>query len=214
MGSSAPGEMEVVTDHRRAAALLSPLRLRILHEAGQPVSASELGSRLGLPRQRVNHHFRRLIRAGLLRPAGKRRRRNLYEKLYVASARGYLISPAILGVARADWRRMGENRTFSYLLALLADVQLDLVRLLGPPDRARPEPVSLKTQVWLESGDQRDELERGLRDAVAGAVGRWARPPAGEANARTGGAYRLVLACYPYEPESRDGAAAQAPSGI
>src|ERR1700687_4599969 len=92
-------ELECVVDGRRAAALLDPLRSKILTLARQAASATALGARLGLPRQRVNYHVRELYRAGLLKRAGRRRKRNMFEQRYVASARGYILSPELLGDA-------------------------------------------------------------------------------------------------------------------
>lgn len=196
--------LEVVTEPRQAAALLHPLRLRILHEARQPASASELGARLGVPRQRANHHVRRLAGAGLLRPAGRRKKGNLYENRYVASALGYLISPEILGDARADWRQMGESRTTSYLLALLAHVEIDLLRLLrrgsSDGDREGDRTISLKTQFMVASGERRAELERGLREAIAQVIGS-AGGPGPDDPSPSGQVYRMVVACYPYAAE-------------
>ncbi len=65
-----PADLECLTDSRRAAALLDPLRARILTLARGPASATQLGVRLNLPRQRVNYHVRELARAGLLKRAG------------------------------------------------------------------------------------------------------------------------------------------------
>ena len=58
--------MEVVSDPQRVAAALSPLRRRILIEVATPGSATTLGKRLGLTRQKVNYHLRELERAGLV----------------------------------------------------------------------------------------------------------------------------------------------------
>src|SRR5215468_7344949 len=108
-GSEARIELATVSDVEEAAVLLHPLRLEILSLCREPASASELGRRLGLPRQRVNYHVRALERAGFLRPAGRRRRRNMIEQRYVASARAFVLSPRILGPIAADWRDIGDN---------------------------------------------------------------------------------------------------------
>ena len=104
MSAAAPGgaraAIESVDSPRRASALLNPMRLRLVRMAQEPVSATELARRLGLPRQRVNYHVRELARAGFLRPAGRRRKRNLVEQRYVATARSYVLSPEILGPSR------------------------------------------------------------------------------------------------------------------
>src|SRR5262249_27651458 len=93
----------------RAAALLHPLRLRLLSMARDPASASEMARRLGLPRQRVNYHVRALERAGVLKAAGRLRKRNMIEQRYVATARAFVLSPRILGPVGADWRAIEDT---------------------------------------------------------------------------------------------------------
>ena len=80
-------------NRQRAGALLHPLRQRLLSLSREPASASELARRLGLPRQRVNYHVRKLEAAGFLRPAGRARKGNMIEQKYVATARAYVLSP-------------------------------------------------------------------------------------------------------------------------
>src|SRR5580700_12343225 len=90
-------EWDFVTEMPRAAALLHPLRLRILHELREPDSAAGLARRLRLPRQKINYHVRELARARFLERAGQRRRRNMIERRYRTTARGYVLSPELLG---------------------------------------------------------------------------------------------------------------------
>ena len=68
--------IESVTDGSRAAVLMQhPVRRTIVALARSPISATEIAGRLGLPRQRVNYHVRKLERARFLRPAERRVRR-------------------------------------------------------------------------------------------------------------------------------------------
>lgn len=192
----------MVVDPRRATALMHPLRLRILHQAAKPTSATQAAGRLGLTRQRVNHHFRHLIASGFLRPAGRRRKRNMVEKLYVASAGGYLLSPEILGPIRADWRGMAQPRSGAYLLALLANAQSDVAPGRGGKAAPPAETISLKTQFRLRGGPEREEFARALRDALAEVVTRYTRAAAPEeGTAESGRLHRMIVACYPYSPE-------------
>jgi DNA-binding transcriptional ArsR family regulator len=195
-------EIEVVRDHRRASSLLHPLRLRILRQTAEAASATEVASKLGLPRQRVNYHFRQLIRAGLLVPAGRRRKRNMVEKRYAASARGYAISPEVLGESRADWHSVQDTQSAAYLVALLTLAESDLGRLLpAAKDRPPARTMSLKTQFRLRSEQERERFARAVREALADVVFRQTAPAAREdGSAGPGTLHRLVLACYPYEP--------------
>ncbi len=63
----------------------------------EPASASGLTRRLGLPRQRLNHHIRELEAVALVRLVEQRRRRGCVERVMQATAQRYILSPEILG---------------------------------------------------------------------------------------------------------------------
>jgi DNA-binding transcriptional ArsR family regulator len=196
--------VECIEDVSRASALLSPLRLEILSLARQPTSASELARVLKLPRQRVNYHVRELARSGLLRQAGRRRRRNMVEQRYVASADGYLLSPEILGAIGADWRRVENPSSTAYLLALCCQMETDLCRLRRGSDKTEKDAsaLTLKSQFRFENDGRRQAFIRALREAVIRVVTEHTTPylrPGG--SPAPGLPYRLVLGCYPYQPE-------------
>jgi len=189
--------LEIVTDAGRAEALLDPLRAKLLTLAREPTSATELGARLSLPRQRLNYHVRQLARTGLLRRAGRRRRRNMFEQLYVASARGYVLSPDLLGETAADWRAVEDLESAAYLMALSAQVQADLGRASRSAGR-RPA-FALKSQFRFRTAEERERFTRELRDAVVGVIARHTSPSlARDGKPAAGEPWRLVLGCYPF----------------
>jgi DNA-binding transcriptional ArsR family regulator len=202
--------MAVVTESEAATALLDPRKERILAAAREPASATEIARGLGLPRQRVHYHVRELERAGLLRPAGRRRRRNLVEQRFVATSRSYALAPELLGALAADWREVPDARSPAYLLALTEQVRSDLARLLSDAEGAATESaptMSLKAQFRLETEAQRTAFLAALREAVVTVIARHTSPDRREGG-RTGGGrvHRLLLACYPLageEPPSR-----------
>src|SRR5208282_818743 len=87
---------------------------------GDDSRVAALARRLLLPRQKINYHVRELARGHFLERAGRRRRRNMIEQRYVARARGYVLSPELLGVLQADRSRVEDVFSASYLLALSA----------------------------------------------------------------------------------------------
>jgi DNA-binding transcriptional ArsR family regulator len=193
-----PAALKTVTEPAQATALLDPLRARILTLTREPTSATELGARLSLPRQRVNYHVRQLARVGLLKRAGRRRRRNMFEQLYVASARGFVLSPELLGETAADWRAVGDSASPTYLLALSAQMQTDLVR--AARSEARSSPCSaVKSQFRFKNPEERERFSRELKDAIVSVVARYTSPNlTRDGKAGQGEAWRLVLGCYPY----------------
>src|SRR5579862_8354674 len=78
--------IEVVQGPERAAALLDPVRLRILEGLAEPDSAAGVARRLGLPRQRVNYHLHELEKHELVRFVEERRKGNCVERIVRATA--------------------------------------------------------------------------------------------------------------------------------
>ncbi len=209
-GSQTLREIECVEDSRQARALLHPLRARILSLARQPASATEMAALLKLPRQRVNYHVRRLADRGLLRKAGRNRKRNMVEQKYVASARGFLIIPEALGSLSADWREIPDTASAAFLLALTAQVQSDVARAWKQAREQgdRLSTLSLKSQFRFESPQQRADFARAVRQAVVDVIAKYSAPHESlDRRSAPGRPYRFVLACYP-EPETSEPLAA------
>jgi DNA-binding transcriptional ArsR family regulator len=196
-------DLDCVADRTRAAELLRPIRLEILRLARDPISATELASRLGLPRQRVNYHVRQLARHGFLRRAGRRRRRNMIEQRFAASARGLLLSPELLGAVAADWREIPDAASAAYLLALSGEMESDVARASREAAKGgrRLSTLSFKSQFRFATPEQREGFTHALRDALTEVIARhtsaYRRPDGSEA---PGTPYRLVLGSYPYTP--------------
>jgi len=201
--------VDVIGDDSRVAALLHPLRRRILEALREPDSAAGLARRLLLPRQKINYHVRELARGHFLERAGRRRRRNMIEQRYVARARGYVLSPELLGVLQADRSRVEDVFSASYLLALSAQVQseLGLARSEADARGKRLATLSLVSELRFETAEQRAAFARELQRAVADVVARHSSPyRAADGSAGRGRPFRLVAGCYPIPPsaEKRD----------
>lgn len=200
-------ELECVEDGHRARTLLHPLRARILRLARKPASATEIAGLLKLPRQRVNYHVRRLAESGLLRKAGRKRKRNMVEQRYIAAAGAFLIVPEALGGLSADWRVIVDTSSAPFLLALTAQVQSDVARVWRQARERgdRLSTLSLKSQFRFESAEQRADFARAVRQAVIDVIARHSSPhePAGRRPA-SGRPYRFVLACYPEPAEAAE----------
>src|SRR5215211_5017435 len=94
--------VEVIEDPAAAAVALEPVRSRLLSELSEPASAATLATRLGLARQKVNYHLRTLESHQLVRVVEKRQWGGLTERLLVATAASYIVSPQALGPAATD----------------------------------------------------------------------------------------------------------------
>jgi len=196
---------ELVDDIRRAATMLHPMRLRILHALHEePESATGLARRFRLPRQTVNYHVRALARARLLRSAARRRKGNMIERRYVASAHAYVLAPELIGPLAVDAGGLRDTFSAGYLVALGARLQSELLRAMRQADKQgkRLSTFSLSSDVHFTSADQRARFAEALRNAVVDVVGQFASPPTRpDGSAAEGRRYRFVLGCYPAPPD-------------
>lgn len=187
-------DVEVIDDPVVAAAALDPVRSRVLAELGEPGSSTTVAQALGLPRQRVNYHLRALEAHGLVRLVEERPRRGLTERVVVASAASYVVSPGALGRVSTDPERVRDRLSARYLVSLAARV----VREVGDQARraetaGRSLPVlAIDTDIRFASAADRAAFTADLAGAVAGLVSRYHDERA------TGGRWhRLVVAAHP-----------------
>ena len=177
-----------------AAALLHPLRRRILEALRTPDSASGLGRRLGLPRQKLNYHLRLLEKASLVEMVEERRRGNCVERVLRTTAGHFIIDPAALGSLAADPDRIPDKLSATYLLALAARTIQDLAVLREQAANAgkRLSTFSLSTEIRFASSERRNAFAGELAAAVATLVEKYH-----DGSAEGGRLFRLVAGAYP-----------------
>lgn len=192
-------DVGVIEDPRAAAMAVEPVKSRLLAALTEPASAATLAARLGLPRQRINYHLRTLEEQGLVQLAGERRWGGLTERLMVASAAAYVVSPAALGPAAVDPRSSADRLSASYLVALAARIVREvggLMRLASERDK-RLATLSLDTRIRFRSAAERAAFTEDLTGAVTALVSRYH-----DASAPGGRAHRLVVVAHPLPDES------------
>ena len=204
-------ELETVTDGSRAATLFQhAVRRRIVALARTPMSATEMASRLGLPRQRVNYHVRQLERAHFLDRAEQRVRRNMIEQRYVATARSYVIAPELLGALAPHESAVQDAASAAALFAIASRAQDDLTRVVSDAgsQSKRVSTLSLTADIRFSSAEQRAEFTRAVEAAIADIVARHTAPfIADDGSPGEGRPYRLFLGCHPIpadRPDSTD----------
>lgn len=191
-------DVGVIDDPAAATVALDPIRSRMLSELSRPASAATLATRLGMPRQKVNYHLRALEDHGLAEVAETRRWGGLTERLLVATAVSYVVSPSALGPVAADPGRASDRLSASYLIALAARVVRevsDLVRRAAKADK-RLATLSMDTEIRFRSAAERASFSRELTDAVTSLVSRYH-----DASAPGGRPHRLVLVAHPLPQE-------------
>lgn len=201
-------EIEVIEDPGAAEASLDPIRTRILHELGEPRSATQLAVRLGLPRQKVNYHLKALERHGLVQLVREHRKGNVTERILQATAASYLISPAALASVTPDPRRFPDRFSAFWLLALAGRMVQEVGRLIAGAAAAKQKlaTFAIDGEITFASAADRAAFAEELGVAVAGLVdkyhhggpGNLADTPAGTGGSREAGRkHRLVVALHP-----------------
>ena len=168
-------DVEVIDDPAAAMTTLDPKRARLLAEMAEPISAATLAARVGLPRQKVNYHLRTLERHGLVEVAEQRRWGGLTERLLVARAASYVVSPAALGPIASDPGRTRDRLSAGYLIALGARVVQEVSQLLRRSQETgkRLATLSIDTEIRFRSAGERAACSRELAATVARLVARY-----------------------------------------
>jgi DNA-binding transcriptional ArsR family regulator len=187
----------VVESAGQAAALLAPLRRRLLEQLREPASASGLARRLGLPRQKVNYHLRELEKKRLVELVEERRSGNCTERVLRATARSYVISPAALGGLAADPGAVRDRFSSAYLVAATARAVREVGDLRGRAERAgrRVATLTVEAEARFASAADRSAFAEELTAQLARLIDKYHRE-----KASGGRPFRFLIAGYPAVP--------------
>jgi DNA-binding transcriptional ArsR family regulator len=182
--------MALLEDSGQVRAALSPLRRELLDLLHEPASASELGARLGLPRQKVNYHLGVLERAGLVRLVETRARRGCTERILQATAAEFVVDPQLMGEPRT--LRSQDRFAADHLIQVAADTVRDVSRQQAGADEAQKRLLTFTIEAEVSFGQPADVYR--FTDALAEAV----QVAASEFALESGGQrYRVVVGGHP-----------------
>lgn len=196
------GAVHVIEDGDRAASALHPLRLKILTELAEPDSAAGLARRLGVPRQKLNYHVRRLEEQGLLESVGERKVRNCTERLVRAVARSYLISPTVLGDLAVDPASVRDRTSSAYLVAVAAKVIREVAEQRDRAHQAgkRLPTLTLQADVRFASPERQHAFATELSKQVARLIAKYH-----DEDEPDGRRFRVMAGVYPAPMENLTG---------
>lgn len=196
-------DIQVIDDPATAAVAMEPTRSRILSELAEPASASTVATRVGLARQKVNYHLRALEAHGLVRLAEQRLWGGLTERLLVATAASYVVSPNALGPVAIDPDREVDRLSASYLIALGARIIRDVADLVRRAEKTnkRLATLAMDTEVCFRTAADRAAFSQELTEGVAKLVAKYHDDTSPGARA-----HRLVIVAHPSakKSESKD----------
>jgi DNA-binding transcriptional ArsR family regulator len=176
-------DVEVIEDAGAAITALDPMRARLLAELATPQSAAMLAARLGVPRQKLNYHLRRLEAHGLVALAEERAHGGITERVLAATARSYVLDPQAEAPA-------GDRLSARYLIAVAARAVREVGRL------ARRGPVAtltLDTEIGFATPQDRAAFAEELTAAVTRLAAKYHHDG--------GRPHRLVVAAHPIPKE-------------
>jgi DNA-binding transcriptional ArsR family regulator len=214
MAVSTPADQAAVAELatvEQLAALVHPVRRRLLAELAEPGSPSEVAKRLGIAAQIANYHVRALEAAGLVREVETRQVRNLLEHRFRAVARSFTLSTA-LPLTDDQRRRLQGDVALQQLVQAGDAIRLDALRLLETPAPGGHHALALELDVDLPEQADREAFVQALNEAI-----RTASAPFRAPRARSGGrsVYRTHVAIYPMAapPPAAPPAPPDAPDG-
>jgi DNA-binding transcriptional ArsR family regulator len=193
-------DVEVIEDPAAAAIAVEPIKSRLLAALAEPASAATLSSRLGIARQKINYHLRSLEDHGLVHVSEERLWGGLTERVMVASAASYVVSPGALGPVAADPERRADRLSATYLIALAARIVLEvsgLMRRAKAADKGLAT-LSLDTEIRFKSAADRAAFTRQLTESVLSLASQYHDP-----TTPGGRAHRLVVVAHPLPQETQ-----------
>lgn len=186
--------VDVLADPGRVAAVLPPIRRRILRSLDKPDSASGLARRLEIPRQKINYHLRELERAGFVELAEERQQRGCTERLVRVTARAFLISEDFLGDLAADPDSLQDTFSSAYLIAAAGRAVRDVATLRERARNANQKLATLAVETELSFASPADfkAFSEDLTKEIAKLAVRYSR-------SKTPGArpFRVLVASHP-----------------
>lgn len=191
-------DVDVIDDPAAAMAALDPVRADILAILAEPGSSTTVAAALGLPRQQVNYHLRTLERHNLVRMVEERPKRGLTERVMLATARAYVLSPSTLGENAADPARTDRLST-RYLIAVAARMVREVADLARRADEARKPlaTLAIDTEIRFASAADRAAFTAELTTAVTALAAKYH-----DDHASRGRWHRVVVAAHPIPPSS------------
>ncbi|WP_328328497.1 MULTISPECIES: ArsR/SmtB family transcription factor [unclassified Streptomyces] len=201
-------DVAVIEEPAAAEASLDPIRSRILAALAEPGSATMLAVRLGLPRQKVNYHLKELERHGLVELAEERRKGNVTERIYGATAASYVISPSALAAVSPDPSRSPDQLSARWLLALGSRLVQEVGALVTGASRVRRRVATfaIDAEVRFASAADRRAFADELTGAMTALVSRYH-----DESAPQGRSHRVIVGLHQIPAAPAD--APQSPAG-
>jgi DNA-binding transcriptional ArsR family regulator len=155
-----------IQDTQVAAAMLTPLRIRILEELREPNSAAGLSRVLNMPRQQLNYHLKELEKNDLIALVEERRKGNCTERILQATSRSYMV---VLNTAEIDPAEVQDRFSAAYLVSAASRLIQDVAALQSGAQKARKKlpTFTMQTEVRFSTPEQLQAFTEELAKTVS-----------------------------------------------
>ena len=189
-------DVEVIDEPAAAMAALDPVRAGILAILVEPGSSTTVATALGLSRQQVNYHLRTLEGHKLVRLVEERPKRGLTERVMLATARAYVLSPSGVGEDGADPGRI-DRLSSRFLIAVAARMIREVADLARRADKARKPlaTLAIDSEIRFASAADRAAFTAELTSAVTALAAKYH-----DERASNGRWHRIVVAAHAIPP--------------
>ena len=196
-----PAALQVIRNPQAAATALDPARLAILDRLKEPTSAAAVSRETGIPRQKLNYHFKLLETNGLVEFVEERRKGNCVERLVRATAKQYLISPEALGKLGSNSAEVRDRFSATYLVSAAGRAISDLALVRSRADAAGKKiaTLTLEANVKFASPETRNAFAEEFAESVARLVAKYH-----DESSPTGRNFRLLVGVYPKPPRDAE----------
>lgn len=184
-----------------AAALLHPFRIDLLKHLADPGTCPELAAKFDTTAQKIYYHIKALEKAGLVDKVEERRARGIMEGVYQARARAYWLSPGLVGQIGGTGSAQDQT-SLRFLLNLAEEVHDDIGRLGQQSEAGASVPsLGLSAHIYLPDGSRRAAFLNDVQTVFQELARKYGLPADEAADEQLGKAFRLILACYPNQPD-------------
>lgn len=184
-------EVVVLDQLKQAKALLHPVRVRLLDLLETPRTCRELAELVGQTQQRLNHHLKEMVAAGLVQVTARQKKKNLLEATYLRTGKAYWFSPQLARAGGASARELRDRLSLSKLLVLAETLSEDAGRLLSRATDTSVPSLALDAEVTLRSPEERQEFTRDVLRALHSVLEKY------QATVDGAERYRVVIGAYP-----------------
>ncbi len=187
-------QIAMISQPQQAAALMDPIRIRILELLKEPGTAAGVSRSLGMGRQRTTYHVKTLEKAGLLNHVGDRKRGNCLERVVRTSAGHFLIDPDILGELGATPEAVMDRFSSTYLVAVASHAAREVIEAqqIAAAEGKKLGTLTLQANIRFRSSQERAAFTDELTQAVTSLVHKYH-----DDESEVGRLHRLVLLGYP-----------------